>query len=318
MKAIMYHYVRPNSSHMPWLRYLRLEDFCKQLDFFNDRYKLLGREEFLESVRSSRPCDEGVVLTFDDGLSDHFLYVLPELVKRRLWGIFYIPTSPLRHPKTLLQVHRIHALIGALGGGRVLRELIPLLSSEDLAFEHVQEFRHLTYSRQENDQATNMVKRILNYFVSPTQQEILLNTLMDRFFDESVLAEKWYMNVPQLCSLRDSGMLIGSHTVKHQVMSKLTGDEQTKEILNSFQALEEELGEQNIRTFSYPYGGFHTFDALTEAALSQSGCLFSFNVEMRDISKEDLKKRPQALPRYDCNQFPNGAAAPISPPNGDS
>ena len=30
---------------------------------------------------------------------------------------------------------------------------------------------------------------------------------------------------------------------------------------------------------------------------------FSFNVEPRDISLDDLKNRKQALPRYDCNQF---------------
>ena len=41
----------------------------------------------------------------------------------------------------------------------------------------------------------------------------------------------------------------------------------------------------------------------SEQILEDYGCAFSFNVEPRDISLDDLKNRKQALPRYDCNQF---------------
>jgi hypothetical protein len=42
--------------------------------------------------------------------------------------------------------------------------------------------------------------------------------------------------------------------------------------------------------------------------MSEHSNLFAFNVEPRDISAGDLSRRPQALPRYDCNQFPHGDA----------
>ena len=87
-------------------------------------------------------------------------------------------------------------------------------------------------------------------------------------------------------------------------MSKLAPPEQQKEIEDSFGYLEKVLGPMEPKTFCYPYGGFHSFTDDTERLLDDAGCLFSFNVEARDITAADLKGRPQALPRYDCNMFP--------------
>src|SRR5688500_2043277 len=33
MKAIMYHYIRPETKDLPFLRYLHVDDFSRQLDF---------------------------------------------------------------------------------------------------------------------------------------------------------------------------------------------------------------------------------------------------------------------------------------------
>ena len=38
MKAIMYHYVRPFDSEYPYLKNLDINNFKKQLDFFEQEY----------------------------------------------------------------------------------------------------------------------------------------------------------------------------------------------------------------------------------------------------------------------------------------
>ena len=116
------------------------------------------------------------------------------------------------------------------------------------------------------------------------------------------------MNIKQLQELKEANMVIGSHSVNHFVMSKLSEDEQVYEIENSFNFIEKKLGSQQIKTFCYPYGGFHTFSKETEEILNNYGFDFSFNVENRDVIISDFKNRPQALPRYDCNLFPHGKA----------
>jgi peptidoglycan/xylan/chitin deacetylase (PgdA/CDA1 family) len=89
-------------------------------------------------------------------------------------------------------------------------------------------------------------------------------------------------------------------------MSKLSSLEQEKEIYDSFNLLKSITDFKDFKTFCYPYGGFHNFTEKTDHLLNTYKCDFSFNVESRDIGKNDILNRKQALPRYDCNEFPFG------------
>jgi peptidoglycan/xylan/chitin deacetylase (PgdA/CDA1 family) len=308
----MYHYVRPDSQGLPWLKYLSLADFRQQLDYFQERYDLITYQRFNEIISLCNPPKNALVLTFDDGFSDHYQFVFPELRKRGLWGIFYVPTGPY-HTQRLLQVHRIHALHGSLGGARAYELLQAYLKPEMLVYQHKEDFRRLTYIRQDNDSASTAFKRILNYFVSQEHQKTLLDLLMLELTGNEVdLTSRWYMSVDNLRTMKDAGMLIGSHSVSHPVLSKLNESQQRAEIEDSFRFLQGELVESSMTTFCYPYGGFHSFSVATERILSEVGCQFAFNVEMRDVSPYDIRMRPQALPRYDCNQFPFGKATYLS------
>lgn len=121
MKVIMYHYVRTSSKDFPFFRYLSVENFCKQLDFFEKEFGFVKFEDFLklkEDLSYFIKVKDKILLTFDDGLIDHFHFVLPELVKRGLFALFFIPTAIYEREKAL-DVHRIHYLLGRNGGGGV-------------------------------------------------------------------------------------------------------------------------------------------------------------------------------------------------------
>jgi len=126
------------------------------------------------------------------------------------------------------------------------------------------------------------------------------------FQDEKELRDHVYMSPDQLAELIAAGMTVGSHSVNHPVMSSLAGPDQEAEINDSFDALDALVGDLDPRTFCYPYGGAGTFTNKTEALLEEAGCRFSFSVESRDITADDLSNRSQALPRFDCNEFPHG------------
>ena len=130
---------------------------------------------------------------------------------------------------------------------------------------------------------------------------------MGRFFpDEYAMVEQFYMTKDEIRSMHKAGMLIGSHTVSHPVMSKLSPDEQRQEIECSFEFLHGIVDDLDMRTFCYPYGGLYSFTDDTKKLLDQNNCTFSFNVEARDITETDLLDNKHALPRYDCNLFPYG------------
>jgi peptidoglycan/xylan/chitin deacetylase (PgdA/CDA1 family) len=307
MKAIMYHYVRPDDPALPYFRHLSVDNFLKQLDFFASQFRFLSKDEFLWSLKTSTPVQDGIILTFDDGFKDHYQYVLPALKKRGLWGIFYIAVAPYVTRK-LIDVHRIHMLLGKYGGERILASMGPLISENILSDAYRAEFRELTYKFQNNDEYTNIVKRTLNYYISYEHRGRIIDDLMSVFFpDEKTLVENFYMTSDEIYELHKAGMIIGSHSVNHFLMSKLMINDQQKEIEASFSFLEGVIGKVDVKTFCYPYGGFYSFTDDTQRLLDQNDCLFSFNVESRDIEKNDLLEKKQVLPRYDCNLFPFGS-----------
>ncbi len=97
MKAIMYHYVREPSDAYPHLRFLHIDNFRRQLDILQEQFIFPDSESFLAGVQTGMLPDNAAVLTFDDGLADHYRYVFPELRDRGLWGVFFLPLHPIGH-----------------------------------------------------------------------------------------------------------------------------------------------------------------------------------------------------------------------------
>lgn len=115
----MYHYVKESAKGFPFFRYLSLKNFKKQLDFFEKNYGFVRFDEFclLKKEPDFFSHLKGkILLTFDDGLKEHFSLVFPELKRRGIFGIFFIPTLVLER-KRALAVHTVHYLLGKMGGG---------------------------------------------------------------------------------------------------------------------------------------------------------------------------------------------------------
>lgn len=302
MKAIMYHYVRDTKENLPYFKSLHIDDFIKQLDYFEEKFGIASYEDVLK-VKSGMPVDK-VLLTFDDGVIDHYNFVFPELMKRGKVGIFYVPTLPYIENK-MLDVHKTHLVLGAVNASKVLKTLESLI--DDNMIEHRDEFECKTYIHQSNDECTLRVKRILNYFLSYDYRTEVIDKLFSELLgDQTDFCSSYYMNKKQIRDLVDNGMIVGSHSISHPVFSRLNESEQRKEIEESFQFLNEICGAQKIKTFCYPYGGQHSFNDITLDILNDVKNDFSFSVEPKDISRSDLSDNKQALPRYDCNFFKYG------------
>lgn len=305
----MYHYVREETDAPPNYYYLDVTDFRKQLDYFEEEFGFVDRESFLANLRgeNSDP-PSGVILTFDDGLRDHYEFVYPELKKRNLWGIFYVPTGPYL-TEDLLDVHRAHVLLGKVSGSELLAEVREVIEEKMVPHRQREEFRTETYKTHNDLDATKEAKRILNYYVADEYQTEVLDRVESRIEYESADIFDYYIRPEELQVMHENGMTIGAHTVTHPVLSKLGDGNQKDQIQDSFSYLDEVLGGIDVRTFCYPYGHDASFDKRTIEILESNGCEWCFKVESADITEADFEFRPQALPRYDCNEFPYGEAS---------
>lgn len=306
----MYHYVREDDSAPPYGYYhLDTADFQSQLDHFQDSYRILDRETFLETVRGKRdPRDDDLVLTFDDGLKDHNANVLPELVDRGLWGLFYVSAGPYIEG-AVLDVHRIHTLLGACGGEKVAYLLKELLDETMVSTDHRERFEEVVYQDQDNTDSVEYVKRLLNYYVNEDILPSVLDNLERQLLGSPLDPSEVYLTRDEIRELSDAGMHIGSHATTHQVMSKLSRRDQDQEIRRSFDFLEEVLGELSVRSYCHPYGGSHSYTDETLELLAEADCLFGFDVDSQPITTTEIQREIHCLPRYDCNEFPHGEAS---------
>jgi peptidoglycan/xylan/chitin deacetylase (PgdA/CDA1 family) len=308
MKAVMYHYVRSYDSTLPFFRYLDIDNFRRQLDYFQKEFGFVSYEEWHNFIEHGvMPNGNGkVILTFDDAMRCHYDYVFPELVERNLWGIFYVPTSPYSD-NLILDVHRIHLLCGAFRGPDLLSIAESLIDEDMIPGEKIAEFRDRTYTRQENATGVSEFKRLMNYFVDYQFRTNIISEVANQLgfvFKQDC----FYVPLESLKVMKQKGMVIGSHSHSHPVMSRLSAIEQKSEIEKSLSVLGTLVGGDHT-TYCHPYGGFHSFNKDTVDTLNQLGVAYAFNVESREISPEDYRDFRFALPRFDCNLFPFGQAS---------
>lgn len=308
MKAVVYHYVQEYQESHPYFRFLDFRNFMKQLDYFDAKYGFVEKKEWQKFLQVGEfPDVQGkVILTFDDSLKCHYHYVFPELIRRNLWAIFYIPSQPYTH-EMLLDVHKIHLLCGALEGESLFSFLMGQISEDMIPDAKKEEFRSNSYIKQDNYSGVSEFKRLLNYYIDYQYRGDLLTTISERFGYFFETAE-FYVNENQLKEMHQNGMVIGSHTASHPVMSKLSRVEQQKEISESFEFLNK-LEILGAKTYCHPYGGSSSFDVNTIQILEAEKVDFSFSVEHREITKTDFRNSMNFLPRFDCNNFKFGKAS---------
>lgn len=307
----MYHYVRPDMTAPPFDYYhLDLEDFRKQLDYFESEYGFVDRDKFDRFVTGERSmAPNGVVLTFDDGLRDHYEHVYPELESRGLWGIFFVPIEPYIEQK-ILDVHRVHVLLGSFEANTLLNSLQNIVDEQMVLDEQTEAFKKNTYSSQSGAEETKEVKRILNVYLSQEQRRQVLTQLEDSLSINTAVTD-YYASPESLRTMKENGMVVGAHTVTHPVLAELSASKQRHEINKSLELLSDKLGTA-VDMFCYPYGKDYTFTEDTLSILRSTDVLAAFTTEVGDVSSVDISQTPYQLPRHDCTSFPHGDSSGMS------
>ena len=240
-----------------------------------------------------------VILTFDDGLIDHYTYVFPELKKRNIPGIFFINTISLEL-NHVLPVHQIHYLLAKYDNKLLLDLLNGILKKEDLYTDQKKSFQTV-YDHQQNSQMMQTFKQTLNYFIDKKTQEDILKKIMKEL-NEDLSSKTFYINKDQILEMHQANMIIGAHTHTHSLLSTLTKEEQKEEIHKSISILDSIIGAKQCRFFSYPFGSPNTYNHITTDILKNSQIDYSFIVQSKDITKKNIEDK-HFIPRYNCNEF---------------
>nr|MBI3611654.1 polysaccharide deacetylase family protein [Nitrospirota bacterium] len=267
--VVMYHYVRDvQKTAYPGIKALSVEHFEQQLDWLTSHYRIIDYPTFHAAVVGDLVLDHPTaILTFDDGLTDHYETVLPRLRQRGLTGVFYVPTGCFDE-RRMLNVHKIHYLLSFLGA-ELLRDEVTA------AFERrpgqVRDVTKATNGYRFEDSPDAAVKRLLNYEVRYEVADAVLSELFAKHLgDERESAAELYCSKAMLKEMADAGMTLGGHTRNHRVLSRLSPDEQRREVAG-VPAMIGDLCGQRLVPFCFPYGLAGTYGTETLRAIEEEG-----------------------------------------------
>jgi len=306
LSIIMYHYVRPlQLTRFPEIRGLDVAEFENQLDQLMKHHTIISLDDLLDdSCAYSHIPPRAVLLTFDDGFSDHYEYVLPRLIERGITGSFFPPCTAVAQ-RQLLDVHRVHFLLAST------------FSLEFLAQEMEREIRRLAphvdigplrkrwYVRGGLDPAPVLyVKRLLQVGLPRDLRHAVTDALFRRLVttDEAAFAEELYLDIDQLQMIRALGMHVGGHGDTHQWMGTLSEDEIHSET-GAMKGFLHSIGvdAKSAWSIAYPYGDF---TERVQAILRAHGCRIGPTTRsgVASLAFDDV----MALPRIDTVSLADG------------
>lgn len=251
LTTMMYHYVRDpgdaaeQGSGIPGLS---VQVFAAQVDRLARDYNMVSWADVRGAVCDEKPLPErACLLTFDDGLCDHYLNVFPILKQRNLSGLFFIMAR--RDGNIMPLPFKLHYLIAKLG----------LDGTREAIWTRLTEIQRGTYRRAEArnrlrwSSETDVVKGVFQRELEPEIDPFLHELLQEHVGPEAELARGLFLSEEQLREMRAGGMHFGGHSVTHPWFDFIDAVRREKEIRASHKVLSNI--EQAPFAFAYPYGG---------------------------------------------------------------
>lgn len=306
--VVNYHYVNSREDGFYGsLKKTSIEQFNSQLRILMKEYRAAEPNEFEEMFYSGSISGDNIFLmTFDDGLKDHYTNIFPILKENNLKAGFSI-SSALLEKKEILSAHKNHILLASLGDVELiekininLKEIAPNLFDKYKIDDKEKKDAEDPYLLQLKYKRDNILIGNLKYtllLMDKIVKEKILNKIFAEIYpDEEKIFDEFYMNRQELMEMVESGMAIIGHGHTHNNLSSLSAEEQKKEILIS-KNLIKNIFKYEMTQFSYPYGGYNrtTIDLLKE-----SGFRCAITVNALDV---DFNGNPFEINRYSTVDF---------------
>jgi hypothetical protein len=308
LTIVMYHYVRDlPRTRFPGIKGLLTETFEKQLDHISSHYSICKLTEVVAAVRGEHELPPNAcVLTFDDGLADHYHTVFPRLMERGLTGAFFPPARTVEE-HCVLDVHKIQFVLATTTNpSELMRELLHQIDEYRGQFTISSESELRTQFAVPNRFDTGDVvftKRMLQWVLPQQVRSEITNRFFQKYVsrDETAFAQELYMDISQMRQMSSVGMEIGGHGYGHLWLGQLSRADQAEEIRRTVSFLATLVGHSPSEwAMCYPFG---SYNSETLGLLSEMDCAIGLTTRMGNANLA----QPLELNRFDTNDLPVSA-----------
>jgi peptidoglycan/xylan/chitin deacetylase (PgdA/CDA1 family) len=252
----MYHYVRDPGDAAEagtGITGLPVARFAEQLDEMARYNHMVTWPAVRAAVLTGQPLPpDATLLTFDDGMRDHYLNVFPLLKARGLSGLFFVLARP--PGAGLVLGHKLHYLLAALEPAALRTAVLARLSpNQQQQFAQAEALYRARYDPSTSSGAIDLLKSILQRELSAPAERVLSDLIAAYLGDEAAIAAGYYLQPAQLREMAAGGMHFGGHSASHPWFDFIGAEQQAAEIAASAAGLS---GLQpGPWAFAYPYGG---------------------------------------------------------------
>ncbi len=283
LHVVMYHYIRDlPRTPFPRIKAMPLSSFRQQLYVLQDRYEMATLESAMAFLSESYvPHRDLCLLTFDDGLKEHYTDVTPLLAEAGIQGMFF-PITGCLQDTSVASVHMNHFLMAALDfetyQRAFLQRLEAMVGENDVSEMFEPAGAQRTY--RWDTPAVASFKYLFNFVLDKGIRDRVVKTLFEAYIaEESTFSKTLYLNWEEARQMQDAGMLIGGHSHRHEPLAKLSAEEMAQDLTMCSRLLSDHLKPQQLRPFSYPYGKKDSFADTSAMKLKQLGFTCSFTTE---------------------------------------
>jgi hypothetical protein len=226
--------------------------FEAQLDNLSKQHTFVTWPDVRMTLQGQKPLPiSACLLTFDDGVLDHYMNVFKILRDRKLSGLFFVLDRC--ENEGLILAHKIHFLLAKLGLTR-LREAIweKLDSAQRERFTQTEKKYQLKYPPISLDKRINLLKSVLQRDLSLELDPLLGNLFEDYIGSENETARNYYLKSEQIQEMTEGGMHFGGHSHSHPWFDWINAEARATEIKASAERLQKI--EPGPWAFAYPYG----------------------------------------------------------------
>ena len=297
--TLCYHYIRNAASQHTFPRILGtpVDEFEKHIEMFSNHFKLITPSDAISFSYDNYNFEEnkvGLLLTFDDGLSDHYV-AAKILAKHGIKAIFFIPTCVLKDelpPNPII----IHYCIAKFGLSDFLSFL--KLSLERNLNDFNEYMKKFSYVESNYEEVIQKIKYFFKYELNEKLSRVILLEIYEKMFHNEFpnAMEIMHLTKNQVFEMIEMGHSIGTHTHSHISIgsSNLEPNELNFEIVQPKNYLETTF---KIKSdfMSYPFGKAVDCLSAQELIIKTNSYKLAFTVE------EILNKKstsPYELGRY--------------------
>jgi peptidoglycan/xylan/chitin deacetylase (PgdA/CDA1 family) len=238
--VVVYHYVRPQNSD--GVTGLAPEAFRRQLGLVGSRYRFVTVEEYVATCLEQNGM---ALVTFDDAVSDQYVYAFPILESLGIPCVVFAPMRPFADvADRWCTQHLLHALASHLSWREFERRVDRILGEVAVDEDAMNRLYH--YEVPE--------KRRLKYLMAFTLSQEDARAVLEQInATEGLHAEDWFVTGDQLREMQSAGHAIGGHGFDHVPYNTLTPKDQAADMHRAQETMTKVCGAM-ARPLAYPYG----------------------------------------------------------------